>query len=140
MLNKCMIIGNLGADPEMRYTANGNAVTTFRVATTRSFSGTDGERREETEWFSVVTWNRLAETCAQYLTKGRQVYVEGRMQTRSWDGNDGAKHYRTELVAETVKFLGNRGDGGGGGGGGFAPGMAVGADSEGDVDPDELPF
>src|SRR3990167_1621693 len=79
MLNKCMIIGNLGADPEMRYTANGNAVTTFRVATTRSFSGADGERREETEWFSIVTWARLAETCAHYLTKGRQVYVEGRM-------------------------------------------------------------
>ena len=138
MLNKCMIIGNLGADPEMRYTANGNAVTTFRVATSRSFSGADGERREETEWFSIVTWNRLAETCAQYLTKGRQVYVEGRMQTRSWDGNDGIKHYRTELIAEEVKFLGNRGDGGGGGG--FAPGMAVGADSEGDIDPDELPF
>ncbi len=134
-----MIIGNLGADPEMRYTANGNAVTTFRVATSRTFNGPAGERREETEWFSVVTWERLAETCAQYLTKGRQVYVEGRMQTRSWDGNDGVKHYRTELIAQEVKFLGNRGDGGAGGGG-FAPGMAVGADSEGDVDPDELPF
>ncbi len=135
-----MIIGNLGADPEMRYTANGNAVTTFRVATTRSFSGADGERREETEWFSVVTWNRLAETCAQYLTKGRQVFVEGRMQTRSWEDQSGQKRYRTELIAETVKFLGNRDGGGGGAGGGFAPGMAVGADSEGDVDPDELPF
>jgi len=138
MLNKSMIIGNLGKDPEMRYTANGNAVTTFNVATSRTFSGADGERREETEWFTVVTWNRLAETCAQYLTKGRQVYVEGRMQTRSWDGNDGIKHYRTELIAETVKFLGNRGDGGGSAG--FAPGMAVGADSEGDIDPDDLPF
>ena len=137
MLNKCMIIGNLGADPEMRYTANGRAVTTFNVATSRRFNGPDGERREETEWFSVVTWNRLAETCAQYLTKGRQVYVEGRLQTRSWDGNDGIKHYRTELIAEEVKFLGNRNDSGGGG---FAPGMAVGADSEGDIDPDELPF
>ena len=139
MLNKCMIIGRLGVDPEMRYTANGNAVTTFRVATSRNYTGNDGERREETEWFSVVTWNRLAEICAQYLTKGRQVYVEGRMQTRSWDGNDGVKHYRTELIAETVQFLGNRDDAGGGGGG-FAPGMAVGADSEGDIDPDELPF
>jgi len=140
MLNKCMIIGNLGADPEMRYTANGNAVTTFRVATTRTFNGPDGQRRDETEWFSVVTWARLAETCAQYLTKGRQVYVEGRMQTRSWDGTDGVKHYRTELIAQEVKFLGNRGDGGQGAGGGFAPGMAVGADTEGDIDPDELPF
>jgi single-strand DNA-binding protein len=138
MLNKCMIIGNLGADPEMRYTANGNAVTTFRVATSRSYNGNDGERHEETEWFSVVTWNRLAETCAQYLTKGRQVYVEGRMQTRSWDGQDGVKRYRTELIAEEVRFLGQRGDNMGGGG--FSPGMAVGADSEGDIDPDELPF
>lgn len=139
MLNKCMVIGRLGADPEMRYTANGNAVTTFNVATSRSFAGQDGQRREETEWFSVVTWNRLAETCAQYLTKGRLVYVEGRMQTRSWDDQQtGQKRYKTELIAEEVKFLGGREDGQRGGG--FAPGMAVGADSEGDIDPDELPF
>ena len=137
MLNKCMIIGNLGADPEMRYTANGNAVTTFRVATSRSYNSAEGERREETEWFSVVTWNRLAETCAQYLTKGRQVYVDGRMQTRSWEGQDGQKRYRTELIAETVKFLGNRSDSPAEG---LAPSMAVGADTEGDVDPDDLPF
>ena len=101
----------------------------------------DGQQREETEWFSVVTWNRLAETCAQYLVKGRTVYVEGRLQTRSWDDQaTGTKRYRTELIAEEVKFLGGRDGGGGGGGGGFAPGMAVGADSEGDIDPDELPF
>jgi len=140
MLNKCMVIGRLGADPEMRYTANGNAVTNFNVATSRSFSGQDGQRREETEWFSVVTWNRLAETCAQYLTKGRLVYVEGRMQTRSWDDQaTGTKRYKTELIAEDVRFLGGRDDAGGGGGG-FSPGMAVGADTEGDIDPDELPF
>ena len=109
MLNKCMIIGNLGADPEMRYTANGSAVTTFRVATSRRFSGQDGQQREETEWFSVVTWNRLAETCAQYLVKGRTVYVEGRLQTRSWDDQaTGTKRYRTERIAEEVKFLGGR--------------------------------
>ena len=138
MLNKCMIIGNLGADPEMRYTANGNAVTTFRVATSRQFSGPDGQRREETEWFSVVTWNRLAETCSQYLTKGRQVYVEGRMQTRSWEGQDGNKRYTTELIAETVKFLGGRD--GARAEGYAAPGLPVGADGEGDIDPDDLPF
>lgn len=108
MLNKCMIIGHLGGDPEMRYTANGNAVTTFRVATSHSFTGPDKERKTETEWFSVVTWNRLAETCAQYLIKGREVYVEGRMQTRSWDAQDGQKRYRTELIAEQVRFLGGR--------------------------------
>ncbi|GMU40408.1 MAG: hypothetical protein AMXMBFR23_12740 [Chloroflexota bacterium] len=140
MLNKCMIIGHLGADPEMRYTANGNAVTTFRVATSRSYSDSSGERREETEWFRVVTWNRLAEICAQYLTKGRQVYVEGRLQTRSWDDQQGQKRYMTELIAEEVKFLGGRGDSGPGGGGGFAPGFAVGPDTEGDIDPDDLPF
>lgn len=141
-----MVIGHLGADPEMRYTANGSAVTTFRVATTRRYTAGD-ERREETEWFSVVTWNRLAEICAQYLTKGRLVYVEGRMQTRSWDGQDGQRRYRTELVAQEVQFLGGGRDGGGGqygGSGGFDSGfnsgMAVGPDSEGDIDPDDLPF
>ncbi len=139
MLNKCMIIGHLGRDPEMRYTANGAAVTTFSVASSRRFT-TNGEQREETEWFNVVTWARLAETCAQYLTKGRLVYVEGRMQTRSWDDQaTSQKRYRTELIAEEVKFLGGGRDGGGGGGG-FAPGMAVGPDSEGDIDPDDLPF
>jgi single-strand DNA-binding protein len=137
MLNKCMIIGRLGADPEMRYTANGSAVTNFNVATSRNYTNPQGERVEETEWFSVVAWSRLAETCAQYLAKGRQVYVEGRMQTRSWDGQDGQKHYKTELVAETVKFLGSRNDRPAEG---FTPGMPVGADNEGDLDPDDLPF
>ena len=133
-----MVIGHLGRDPEMRYTANGSAVTTFSVASSRRYTS-NGEQREETEWFNVVTWNRLAETCAQYLTKGRLVYVEGRIQTRSWDDQQtGQKRYRTELIAEEVKFLGGGRDGGGGGG--FAPGMAVGPDSEGDIDPDDLPF
>ena len=104
-LNKVMLIGNLGTDPEMRYTANGNAVTTFRMAVSRMYSGNDGERREETEWFSVVTWNKLAETVSQFLQKGRRAYVEGRLQTRSWDGPDGNKRYRTEVIANTVLFL-----------------------------------
>ena len=137
MLNKVMIIGNLGADPEMRYTANGSAVTTFNVATSRRFTDSSGERREETEWFRVVTWNRLAETCAQYLVKGRQVYVEGRLQTRSWEGQDGQKRYTTELIAEDVRFLGG---GRQEGASSFTPGLPVGADSEGDVDPDDRPF
>ena len=140
MLNKCMIIGNLGADPEMRYTANGTAVTTFRVATSRQYSGPDGDRREETEWFSVVTWARLAETCSQYLSKGRQVFVEGRMQTRSWEGQDGQRRYRTELIADTVKFLGGRDQGQGGGAQERFGGVPVGRDADGDVDPDDLPF
>ena len=138
MLNKCMIIGNLGADPEMRYTANGNAVTEFRVATSRTYTTGDGERVEETEWFRIVTWNRLAETCAQYLSKGRQVFVEGRMKTRSWEGQDGQKRYMTELIADNVKFLGGRESGSQAAS--FTPGLPVGADAEGDVDPDDLPF
>ena len=104
-LNKVMLIGNVGTDPEMRYTANGNAVTTFRMAVNRNYSGPDGERREETEWFSIVTWNKLAETCSQYLQKGRSANVEGRLQTRSWEGQDGQRRFRTEVIANTVQFL-----------------------------------
>ena len=104
-LNKEMIIGNVGTDPEMRYTANGNAVTTFRIACSRNYTTPDGERKEETEWFSVVTWSKLAETCSQFLQKGRRAYVEGRLQTRSWEGPDGQRRFRTEVVANTVLFL-----------------------------------
>jgi single-strand DNA-binding protein len=104
-LNKVMIIGNLGKDPEMRYTANGSPVTTFSVAVSRTFPTPTGERKEETDWFNVVTWSKLAETCSQFLEKGRSVYVEGRLQTRSWDGQDGQKRYTTEVVANTVLFL-----------------------------------
>ena len=107
MLNKVMIIGNLGDDPEIRYTANANAVTNFTVATNREYTTGDGERRQETEWFRVVTWNRLAEICSRYLVKGRHVYVEGRLQTRSWEGRDGSTRYTTELIANEVKFLGS---------------------------------
>ena len=104
-LNKVMLIGNLGADPEMRYTANGQAVTTFNLAVNRNWTGRDGERREETEWVTVVCWEKLAETVSQYLQKGRQAFVEGRLQTRSWEGQDGQKRYKTEVVASTVQFL-----------------------------------
>ncbi len=137
MLNKCMVIGRLGADPEMRYTANGDAVTNFSVAASRTYTTASGERREETEWFRVVTWRRLAETCGQYLSKGRLVYVEGRIQTRSYEGQDGQKRYITELIAEDVRFLGGRDDAGGGG---YGAGVPVGADAEGDIDADDLPF
>ncbi len=104
-LNKVMLIGNLGADPEMRYTANGNAVTTFNLAVNRNWTGPDGERKEETEWFTVVSWDKLAETVSQFLQKGRRAFVEGRLQTRSWEGQDGQKRYKTEVVANTVLFL-----------------------------------
>lgn len=104
-LNKVMIIGNLGKDPEMRFTPQGKPVTTFSLATTRSFTGPEGERRQETEWFDVVTWDRLAETCNQYLAKGRRAYVEGRLHTRSWEGQDGQRRTRMEIIANTVLFL-----------------------------------
>lgn len=104
-LNKVMIIGNLGRDPELRYTPSGAPVASLRVACSWTRTTPDGERREETEWFSVVAWNKLAETCSQYLTKGQKVYIEGRLQTRSWDGQDGQKHYRTEVVASNMIML-----------------------------------
>jgi len=104
-LNKVMIIGNLGSEPEMRFTPNGNPVTSFRVATNRVYTTSEGERREETEWFSVVAWGKLAEQCNQFLTKGRLVYAEGRLRTRTWEGQDGQKHYRTEIIAGRVTFL-----------------------------------
>jgi single-strand DNA-binding protein len=104
-LNKVMIIGNVGTDPEMRYTPNGNPVTSFRVATSRFFTSSEGERKQETEWFTAVAWNKLAESCNHGLTKGKRVYVEGRLRTHSWEGQDGQKRSRTEIVAERVLFL-----------------------------------
>lgn len=107
-LNKVMIIGNLGRDPEMRYTPSGRPVTSFNVATTRSWTTYDGERREETEWFNVVAWGPLAEICNTHLSKGQQVYVEGRLQTRGWEDQQGKRHFRTELVAQEMIILGER--------------------------------
>jgi single-strand DNA-binding protein len=107
-LNKVMIIGNLGRDPEMRYTPSGKPVTSFSLACSRSWISSDGERREETEWFNVVAWGNLAEICNQHLSKGQQVYVEGRLQTRSWEDNNGQRHFRTEVVANEMIILGNR--------------------------------
>ena len=107
-LNKVMIIGQLGRDPEMRYTPSGRPVTSFSVTTTRSWTSSDGDRREETEWFNVVAWGNLAEICKQYLHKGQPVYVEGRLQTRGWEDQEGKKHFRTELVANEVIILGER--------------------------------
>jgi single-strand DNA-binding protein len=136
-LNKVMLIGNVGRDPEMRYTANGSAATTFSLAVNRNFPGQDGERREETDWFEIVTWNKLAELCSQFLQKGRQTYVEGRLHTRSWEGQDGQKRYRTEVIAQTVLFLGSPGGG--------ANRMMdhfdeTPAPAAAGVDPDDLPF
>ncbi len=109
-LNKAMIIGNLGRDPEMRYTPSGQAVTQFTVAVNRSHKDQNGEWQEETEWFRIVAWGPLAERTAENLRKGRKVYVEGRLQTRQWEGQDGQKRYTTELVASTVTALDRRPD------------------------------
>ena len=122
-LNRVMIIGNLGSDPEVRSTQAGNAVANFSIATTE-VRGSGEDRKEYTEWHRVVVWGKLALTCGQYLKKGRQVYVEGRLQTRSYEDDAGVKRFTTEIVAREVKFLGGRNGNGGGG----------------QVEDDEVPF
>ncbi|MFZ5586636.1 MAG: single-stranded DNA-binding protein [Thermodesulfobacteriota bacterium] len=117
-VNKVILVGNLGADPEMKYTAGGTPICTFRLATSESFKDRDGNQQERTEWHRVVAWSKLAELCGQYLSKGRQVYVEGSLRTRSWDDQDGNKRYTTEVVARDVQFLGSGAGGGSGSGGG----------------------
>jgi len=107
-LNKVMIIGRLGRDPEMRYTPSGKPVTTFSVATHRSWNTSEGERKTETEWFNVVAWGNLAEICKEFLTKNRLVYVEGRLQTRHWDDAESVKHTSVEIVANEMIMLDER--------------------------------
>ncbi len=107
-LNKVLIIGKVGRDPEMRYTPSGRPVTTFSVGTSRTWTTADGERRTETEWFNVVAWSSLAEICKQYLTKDRLVYIEGRLQTRHWEDQEGIKHSATEIVASEMIVLEER--------------------------------
>lgn len=112
-VNKVILIGNLGRDPELRYTQSGMAVANLSVATTRKWKNKQtNELQEETEWHRVSVFGQTAEACGNYLAKGRQVYVEGRLKTRSWDDKDGVKRYATEVVADTVQFLGGKQDGG----------------------------
>lgn len=109
-INKAIIVGRLGRDPEMRYTPDGTAVANFSVATSEEWKDKNtGEKRERTEWHRIVAWRRLGEICGEYLSKGRQVYIEGRLQTRSWE-QDGVTKYSTEIVANDVQFLGSRSD------------------------------
>ena len=129
-LNKMQVIGNLGRDPEMRYTPNGNPVTSFSIATNRAYTDSQGEKHEETEWFTVVAWNQLAELCNQYLSKGRRAYVDGRLRSSTWQGQDGQTRYRNEIIAERVLFL-DRAPGG--------PGSPEG-EGESPLDEDSLPF
>lgn len=148
-LNKVMLMGRLTRDPEMRYTPSGQPVTSFSIATNRYSAGNDGERKEFTDYHNIVAWNigkrNLAQQVADFLRKGSLVYVEGRLQTRSWEGQDGQKRRATEVIANDVQFLEPRGSGGGGTGGSSSgaphedlPGMAE--DMPRDVDPDEIPF
>ena len=118
MVNKVILVGNLGADPEVRYTQSGTAVATFNVATSERWKGQDGQMQEQTEWHRIVTWSKLAEICGEYLHKGSKVYIEGKIQTRKWQDKDGVERYTTEIVARDMKMLSPKGEGGGGRSGG----------------------
>ena len=109
-VNKVILIGNLGKDPEIRHTASGAAVANFSIATNEAWNNRDGQREERTEWHRVVAFGKLADICGQYLKKGKQVYIEGRLQTRSWEDRDGNKRYTTEIVATTMTMLGRAGE------------------------------
>lgn len=111
-LNRAMLIGNLTRDPELRKTANGQSVASFSIATNRSFTTQTGERKEQADYHNIVAWGRLAEICAQYLTKGKKIYVDGRIQNREWEGTDGQKRYRTEVVVENMIMLDRAGNSG----------------------------
>jgi single-strand DNA-binding protein len=132
-LCKATIIGNLGGDPEMRYTPAGRAFTTFNVACNRTYTTPEGERREETEWFRVTAWSRLAELCNQFLSKGRRVYIEGRLSSRSWEGADGQKRFSLEIAANEMVLLDSRPRGG-------EPGGESHAGVEEPHDLDSIPF
>ena len=111
-VNLAIVMGNLTRDPELRYTPNGQPVTSFGVATNRSWKDANGDKKDEVEFHEVVVWGKLAELCSQYLTKGRKVHVMGRLQTRSWEGSDGAKRQKTEIVAQDIAFVDSRRDSG----------------------------
>ena len=125
-LNKIILIGNVGSDPEMRYTPNGKAVTAFTMATNRRYSTASGETREETDWFRISAWGKQAEQCNQFLTKGRQVYVEGRLHARNWEGQDGQMRTSLEVTADRVLFLGKR--------------TPTAVSDEGEIEPEDIPF
>jgi|SRR5947209_2441609 len=110
-INKIILVGNLGRDPEMRYTPSGKAVTSFSIAVSRNYRSQDGEQREETEWFNVSCWDRLAEVANQYLAKGRQVYIEGRLRSRSYEDRNGEKRFSLDVTATELQMLGQRGEG-----------------------------
>ncbi len=140
-VNKVILIGNLGRDPELRFTRDGQGVANFTLATNERWRDKDGQNQERTEWHRIVVWGKTAENCAQYLQKGRSCYIEGRIQTREWEDKEGNKRQTTEIVAQNVTFLGGRGEGGGGGGGGRPGGGTQDAPPpEPGPDGSEIPF
>jgi single-strand DNA-binding protein len=144
-VNKVILIGNLGKDPEVRSTTSGLRVANFSLATSRSWTGQDGQRQEKTEWHSIVVWGKLAEICEKYLQKGKQVYIEGRIETRSWQDKEGQTKYKTEIICEQMTMLGRAGDRSGGEGGGYdAPRSGAPRDESfepaGAAPDDDLPF
>jgi single-strand DNA-binding protein len=139
-INKVIIIGRLGNDPEVRYTPSGAAVAKFSVATSEEWKDKNtGEKKERTEWHRITAWGKLGEICGEYLAKGRQVYVEGRLQTSSYDDKDGVKRYSTEIVASDVQFLGSKESGGGRSGGGSPSREPMGGQGPPPSD-DDIPF
>lgn len=141
-INKVILVGNLGRDPELRYTGGGQAVANFTLATTRTWSDKDGKKQEKTEWHRIVAWGKLAEICGQYLTKGKLVYIEGRLETREWTDRDGNKRTTTEINARDMQMLGGRGDSGPRETPGPAAGEPLGdAEAEGPpIQDDDIPF
>ena len=142
MINKVILIGNLGADPEIRYSQDGVPVASFTVATTEKWKGQDGQMQEQTEWHRIVAWRRLAEICGEYLSKGSRVYIEGKLQTRKWKDQSGNDRYTTEIVAREMKMLSPRTSAGGGGEYGASGQAFGGGDSFQEPPPvgDDVPF
>jgi single-strand DNA-binding protein len=143
-VNKVILVGNLGRDAELRYTPGGAAVATINMATTEVWNDKGGQRQEKTEWHRVVLWGKSAESLAEYLTKGKQIYVEGRLQTRQWDDKDGNKRYTTEIRGDRIVLLGGGGGGGRGAsmerGGAEGPGPAAPSDLSEPLSDDDIPF
>lgn len=145
MINKVILVGNLGQDPDLKYTQSGTAVATLSVATNRRWKDKEGNQQDETEWHRVVVWAKSAEFCGQYLSKGMKVYVEGRLQTRKWQDQNGNDRYTTEIVSDTVQNLTPRSEGGSQGGGREEPPMPQepstrGFDGGGSLGADDVPF
>src|SRR4051794_39155779 len=138
-VNKVILVGNLGADPDMRYTPSGQGVCELRIATSESWNDKNGQRQERTEWHRIVVWGKRAEVCSKYLAKGRQVFVEGRIQTRTYDDKDGNKRYITEIIANDVQFLGGGNREGGAPGGAGAGGGGAGSRGRSDDGPPPAP-